>query len=133
MSLPLSGQAGFAQFGLAQAGQLASDALVGAGFPIFFPDSGPRKDAEPPKKKKAKKPKKVKKPKKAKREKKPKPTIEARRFTPPVVKDTWTVPDALVRDIVTVIQAVDTAERQLRETITEDDELLLMVLCNGNG
>lgn len=134
MSLTLSGQLGLAQLGAAELGAFQT-VTTGAGFPLFFPDIGPVKEATAPKKKR-KKPKKAKKPKKSKRVKKP--TRESVVQTAPqltVTKDNvlQTAPQAPGSwvDIFTVPEtlnkSVDTAAQRLRETITEEDELLLLI------
>lgn len=126
MSLSLSGQLGRAQLGAAELGAFQT-VTTGAGFPLFFPDSGPRKTPEPPKKKKAKKVK-VKKPKKPKRVK-VKASITLPTPAPvSVTETTLSEPAPVLTTAVTqALQEELYRQEWLRETIAEEDELLLLI------
>jgi hypothetical protein len=102
---------------------------LGAGFPVIFPDTGPLKQAKAPKKKKPKKPK-VKRPKKPKRVKlklpaRDIPTIGEADRQGNTPKRDGSLPALL--PLETSTKSVDTAAQRLRETITEEDELLLLI------
>jgi hypothetical protein len=122
----LSGQLGSAQLGAAELGGFQT-VTTGAGFPIFFPDVGPAKTAEPPKKKKPKKVK-AKKPKKPKRVK-VKASITLPTPAPVCVTET-TLPEpapVLGSAVALAIQEELYRQERLRETIAEEDELLLLI------
>lgn len=120
--MTLSGQLGLAQLGAAELGAFQT-VTTGAGFFPFFPDVGPVK--ETPKKKR--KPK-VKKPKKPRRVK-VKASITLPTPAPVGVTET-TLPEpapVLATAVTLALQEELYRQARLRETITEEDELLLLI------
>lgn len=119
MSLPLSGQLGSAELGAAQLGQLASAALQGA---FMLPPAGGGAVVEEPKKKKKRK--------KRTRDKLRSSSVPSREAGPVVLPTpqpgipTPQISESLAASTATALNIMAEAERRLRETIAEEEELL---------